>query len=61
MSVMSGGFVLILVVYVLLIAVIGAVIYLIIRFAVRDGLRGHQLWLERTHRVATGAGPETTE
>lgn len=51
MSFASGGVVLVLVVYLVLVAVIGFLVYLVLRFAIRDGLRGHRLWLERTHRA----------
>jgi hypothetical protein len=52
-SFVPGGIFLILLIYVVIAALVGFVIYLAVRFAVRDGLRGHQLWLERTRR-----GPE---
>lgn len=52
MSFYPAGYLLLLLVYIVLAAVIVLLGYLAVRFGVRDGLRGHRLWLERTGRTA---------
>lgn len=55
MGFLPGGVFLVPLIYLVVLGVIGFVVYLAVRFAIRDGLRGHHLWLERTNR-GPGAG-----
>lgn len=57
MTVMSGGIVLIVLVYLIIAAVVALLAYVVIRSAIRDGLRSHRLWLEQTGRARGAAGP----
>lgn len=36
--------------YLVVIAVLAALLYLVIRFGIRDGLRAHERWMRRTDR-----------
>lgn len=45
------------VIYVVVLAVIAGLLYLVLRFAIRDGLRAHQRWLDR-REAAPSRAPE---
>lgn len=47
MSFYPGGYVVVLLVYLVVAAVLAALAYLVLRFAIRDALRAHTRWLDR--------------